>query len=83
MSSQVTWFERRTNLEPDFKGCADKEREVVELEETDVNPIGCISGKCTLLRALKYEDVSVGVGRPSYSLPCVENPVCVCCGPGC
>mmetsp|Transcript_15372 Transcript_15372/g.38274 ORF Transcript_15372/g.38274 Transcript_15372/m.38274 type:complete len:599 (-) Transcript_15372:1288-3084(-) len=45
-SIEIRWFERVTNLEPGLKGVPGREQELVELEETDVNPIGCISGKC-------------------------------------
>jgi hypothetical protein len=31
-----------------------------QLEDTDVNPIGCISGKCVVLRARSYEEVRTG-----------------------
>jgi hypothetical protein len=34
---QVTWFERRRNLEPENVGCS--KLEVVELEETGINPM--------------------------------------------
>lgn len=37
---QVKWFERRVNLEPSTKGIEESEREVFELEDTDINPIG-------------------------------------------
>ncbi|KAG2424472.1 hypothetical protein HXX76_014524 [Chlamydomonas incerta] len=52
---EVKWFERRVNLEPATKGIEESEREVFELEDTDVNPIGCISGKCRIVKAPKYE----------------------------
>ncbi len=55
---QVAWYERRAHLEPDPLG-TNWEREVVALEETDVNPIGCISGKAVVLRAGDYEEVSL------------------------
>lgn len=44
---QVSWYERRDN------------QEVVELGETDVNPIGCISGKVQVFHC----NSSVEVGR--------------------
>ncbi|KAG2430975.1 hypothetical protein HYH02_013508 [Chlamydomonas schloesseri] len=53
---EVKWFERRVNLEPATKGIEESEREVFELEDTDVNPIGCISGKCRIVKALSYEE---------------------------
>lgn len=31
-----------------------------ELEDTDVNPIGCISGKNCIVRARNYEEVRMG-----------------------
>ena len=37
---KVKWFERRVNLEPSTKGIEESEREVFELEDTDINPIG-------------------------------------------
>ncbi|GLC46591.1 hypothetical protein PLESTM_001893800 [Pleodorina starrii] len=54
--SKVKWFERRVNLEPSTKGIEESEREVFELEDTDVNPIGCISGKCHIVKAANYEE---------------------------
>lgn len=59
---QVKWFERRTKLEPELSGLVDKEREVVELEDVDTNAIGCISGKCTVLKSSSYSAVSGGTG---------------------
>ncbi|GIM14489.1 hypothetical protein Vretimale_17437 [Volvox reticuliferus] len=53
---EVKWFERRVNLEPSTKGIEESEREVFELEDTDINPIGCISGKCTIVKAPTYEE---------------------------
>lgn len=53
---EVKWFERRVNLEPSLRGAPDKDKEVVELEETDVNPIGCISGKCSVVKARTFEE---------------------------
>ncbi|KAG2482200.1 hypothetical protein HYH03_018846 [Edaphochlamys debaryana] len=53
---EVKWFERRVNLEPSTKGIEESEREVFELEDTDVNPIGCISGKCRIVKANNYEE---------------------------
>ncbi|PNW79525.1 hypothetical protein CHLRE_08g358532v5 [Chlamydomonas reinhardtii] len=53
---EVKWFERRVNLEPTTKGIEESEREVFELEDTDVNPIGCISGKCRIVKAHNYEE---------------------------
>ncbi|KXZ48881.1 hypothetical protein GPECTOR_24g170 [Gonium pectorale] len=57
---KVKWFERRVNLEPSTKGIEESEREVFELEDTDVNPIGkscgCISGKCRIVKAHNYEE---------------------------
>ncbi|GFR49764.1 hypothetical protein Agub_g11927 [Astrephomene gubernaculifera] len=53
---EVAWYERRAHLEPaDFKS-AGWERELVALEETDINPIGCISGKAVVLKAVDYEE---------------------------
>ncbi|PNH10059.1 GATA transcription factor 9, partial [Tetrabaena socialis] len=52
----VKWFERRVNLEPSTKGIEESEREVFELDDTDVNPIGCISGKCRIIKAHNYEE---------------------------
>ncbi|GLC46592.1 hypothetical protein PLESTF_001903300 [Pleodorina starrii] len=52
---EVAWFERRAHLEPDPLG-GNWEREVVALEETDVNPIGCISGKAVVFRAGDYQE---------------------------
>ncbi|PNG99641.1 GATA transcription factor 1, partial [Tetrabaena socialis] len=49
---QVAWYERRFNL--DGVGC---EREVVALEEApSVNPIGCISGKCFIAKAVSKDE---------------------------
>ncbi|GIL54840.1 hypothetical protein Vafri_10533 [Volvox africanus] len=53
---EVKWFERRVNLEPSTKGIEESEREVFELEDTDINPIGCISGKCRIVKAPTYEE---------------------------
>ena len=64
---QIKWFERRTNLEPSTKGIEESEKEVFELDDTDINPIGCISGKCTIVRATHYEHVSQ---RRGDSLAC-------------
>lgn len=44
--SQVSWYERRDN------------QEVVELGETDVNPIGCISGKVQVFHCSSSVEVS-------------------------
>ncbi|EFJ41609.1 hypothetical protein VOLCADRAFT_98336 [Volvox carteri f. nagariensis] len=55
---EVKWFERRVNLEPSTKGIEESEREVFELEDTDINPIGCISGKCRIVKAANYEEAS-------------------------
>ncbi|KAG2424471.1 hypothetical protein HXX76_014523 [Chlamydomonas incerta] len=52
---EVAWFERAVVLEA---GAARESREVVELEETDVNPIGCISGKACVLRASSLEEAT-------------------------
>ncbi|GLI71149.1 hypothetical protein VaNZ11_016249 [Volvox africanus] len=52
---EVAWYERRAHLEPDFQG-GNREYEVVALEETDVNPIGCISGKAVVFTAGDYEE---------------------------
>eukprot|EP00198_Chlamydomonas_reinhardtii_P014393 XP_001703730.1 predicted protein [Chlamydomonas reinhardtii] len=51
--SQVAWFERAVVLEAgaDLK-------ELVELAETDINPIGCISGKAYVLKASSLEEAS-------------------------
>ena len=38
----------------------ESEHEVFELEEASVNPIGCISGKCTILRCRSYQEVGEG-----------------------
>lgn len=32
--------------------------QVFELGDTDINPIGCISGKCAIIKARTYEEVS-------------------------
>jgi hypothetical protein len=40
------------------RGIDEAEREVFELEDTDINPIGCISGKNCIVRARNYDDVS-------------------------
>lgn len=53
----MKWYERRVNLETDTRGIEESEREVFELEDTDVNPIGCISGKCHILKCRGYEEV--------------------------
>lgn len=53
---EVKWFERRVNLEPNLKGLPERDKEVVELEETDVNPIGCISGKCSVVKSRSYDE---------------------------
>ncbi|GIL54844.1 hypothetical protein Vafri_10533 [Volvox africanus] len=52
---EVAWYERRAHLEPDFQG-GNWEHEVVALEETDINPIGCISGKAVVFTAGDYEE---------------------------
>lgn len=79
----MTWFDRRTHLDPD---CDDTEHEVYELEETDVNPIGCIAGKCSVVKAFDLSDVSVsfelrafplGDGLHTSSL-CQHHMVCSC-----
>ena len=59
-TAQVSWLERRIHVDPVAKGSSHVEQEVVELEETDVNPIGCISGKCTVLKASSWEEVRRG-----------------------
>ncbi|KXZ48880.1 hypothetical protein GPECTOR_24g169 [Gonium pectorale] len=60
---EVAWFERRSHLDvADVSGLDDEHnpqslaKEVVALEETDVNPIGCISGKALVLKAPCYEE---------------------------
>ncbi|GAX83194.1 hypothetical protein CEUSTIGMA_g10620.t1 [Chlamydomonas eustigma] len=53
---EIKWFERRVNLEQSTKGIEESEKEVFELEDTDINPIGCISGKCYVIRASTYEE---------------------------
>lgn len=53
---EVSWLERRIHVDPSAKGSSHVDQEVVELEETDVNPIGCISGKCTVLKASSWEE---------------------------
>mmetsp|Transcript_13973 Transcript_13973/g.30215 ORF Transcript_13973/g.30215 Transcript_13973/m.30215 type:complete len:624 (-) Transcript_13973:1251-3122(-) len=66
---EVKWYERRVNLEPGFRGSLQIEKELVELEEADVNPIGCISGKCTVFRAKSYEEahkLAKGLGSDWY-----------------
>ncbi|GFR49765.1 hypothetical protein Agub_g11928 [Astrephomene gubernaculifera] len=60
---EVKWFERRVNLEPSTRGIEESEREVFELEDTDVNPIGCISGKCRIIRAQNYEEACSRCGN--------------------
>ncbi|GIL80244.1 hypothetical protein Vretifemale_9419 [Volvox reticuliferus] len=52
---EVAWYERRAHLEPNSQG-GNWEREVVALEETDINPIGCISGKIVVFTAGDYEE---------------------------
>ena len=54
----MKWFERRVNLEPQTKGIEESEREVFELEDMDINPIGCISGKAYIIKTNSYEEVS-------------------------
>eukprot|EP00798_Chlamydomonas_sp_ICE-L_P001719 gene1719-33126_t len=58
---EVKWYERRVNLEPSTKGIEESEREVFELGDTDINPIGCISGKCCVLKANNYEETSLDI----------------------
>ena len=55
-SAQVRWFERFTSLFPASDGiqCL---RELVELEDVDVNPAGSLIGKATVIRAKSYEEV--------------------------
>ncbi|MEW5318363.1 MAG: hypothetical protein WDW38_009588 [Sanguina aurantia] len=46
--------------------------EVFELGDTDINPIGCISGKCAIIKARTYEEVSEApaqIARPRDSTP--------------
>ncbi|KAF5834450.1 hypothetical protein DUNSADRAFT_8878 [Dunaliella salina] len=53
---EVKWYERRTSFEPSTKGILESEREVFELEDTDINPIGCISGKNMIVRAQCFDE---------------------------
>ncbi|KAJ9514021.1 hypothetical protein QJQ45_021092 [Haematococcus lacustris] len=53
---EVKWYERRVNLETQTKGIVESEREVFELEDTDINPIGCISSKIYIVRAQHYDE---------------------------
>lgn len=55
---EVKWYERRVNLEANTKGIEESEREVFELEDTDINPIGCCAGKTIIVKAKSYEEVS-------------------------
>jgi len=55
---EVKWYERRVNLEASTRGIEESEREVFELEETDVNPIGCISGKNYVIKARGYDEAA-------------------------
>lgn len=71
---QVKWFERRANLEPRLKGDREAEREVVELEEIDVNPIGCISGKATVIKARSVDEVSRELFDTRAGEPRVDDP---------
>jgi hypothetical protein len=53
--SQVRWFERICSEQPSLPQHQD--REVLELEDCDVNPIGCVYGKATVLRVKSLEEV--------------------------
>eukprot|EP00201_Polytomella_parva_P022837 CAMPEP_0175042514 /NCGR_PEP_ID=MMETSP0052_2-20121109/2615_1 /TAXON_ID=51329 ORGANISM="Polytomella parva, Strain SAG 63-3" /NCGR_SAMPLE_ID=MMETSP0052_2 /ASSEMBLY_ACC=CAM_ASM_000194 /LENGTH=410 /DNA_ID=CAMNT_0016305353 /DNA_START=44 /DNA_END=1273 /DNA_ORIENTATION=- len=59
---EVKWFERRTNLEPSTKGLEESEREVFELDDVDINPVGCISGRCFIFRASSFNEVKKVAG---------------------
>ena len=67
----MRWFERFTNLYPSAKG-AQCERELVELEDAELNPIGCLAGKTNIIRAKSYEEVggqsAVALSRASHQL---------------
>lgn len=55
---QLVWYERRAKFQPEVSsesGVEDKE--VVLLEETDVNPLGCIAGKCAVFITGDAEEV--------------------------
>jgi hypothetical protein len=67
---QVRWFERYSVLEPCCKGVK-YERELVELEDADVNPIGCLAGKANVLRAKSYDEVRLSP-MPFRDIPAVE-----------
>ncbi len=57
-SMQLVWYERRAKFQPEVSsesGVEDKE--VVLLEETDVNPLGCIAGKCAVFITADAEEV--------------------------
>ncbi len=54
--SQVRWFERVSALFPN-DGKGGSEKELVELQEVDTNPIGCLVGPCNVIRARSYAEV--------------------------
>lgn len=43
------------------RGIEESERELFELEDTDVNQIGCISGKVNVIRSRSYEEAHAQV----------------------
>ncbi|GAX83193.1 hypothetical protein CEUSTIGMA_g10619.t1 [Chlamydomonas eustigma] len=56
---EVRWFERFSTIYPSGRGV---DKELVELEDVDVNPIGCLVGKANIIRAKSYEDaLSLGL----------------------
>ncbi|GFH19891.1 uncharacterized protein HaLaN_16920 [Haematococcus lacustris] len=66
---EVKWYERRVNLETQTKGIVESEREVFELEDTDINPIGCISSKIYIVRAQHYDEALMKMQGTQQPVP--------------
>lgn len=56
---QVRWFEHVKDIDPSMSE-ARYEREILELEDVDVNPVGCLAAKAVVFYARSFEEVSYG-----------------------
>ena len=66
---QVRWLDRLIDVEPNAIVGAGSDRLLIEGSDVDVNPLGCVDGKATVINARSYEEVSHRLTNLSRSTP--------------
>lgn len=59
------------------RGIEESEREVFELEDSDVNPIGCVSGKTVVVRARSFDEASPHAHARTRTVLCACARACL------